>query len=209
MLSNNIVSCGIVILIVVLLLNQNNSLVNNDPNNNLILLLTLIIIMGISHNLYTNGFLIKNKGNLVETLNNQSNPDILEIDSEDIYNKTQPNNIVVEQEHQDHQEPNEPQFNQEHSDQPPVLLKSSDLLPSQEWPNEPTTIQTNDQVQQHLDATSVIGMLSQTNRNANHDLRCAPPIARIDVGPWQQTTMEPDLHRRPLEGPECGSCNNN
>ena len=43
-------------------------------------------------------------------------------------------------------------------------------------------------------------MMSQSNRNANHDIRGAPPIERIDVGPWHQTTMEPDIYRRPLEG---------
>ena len=48
--------------------------------------------------------------------------------------------------------------------------------------------------------------MSNTLRNANYDLRCAPAIPRVDVGPWQQTTMEADPFRRPLEGPECGAC---
>ena len=45
-----------------------------------------------------------------------------------------------------------------------------------------------------------IGMSSQVLRNANLQLRCEPPNPIRKVGPWMQTTIEPDLHRRPLDG---------
>jgi len=45
-----------------------------------------------------------------------------------------------------------------------------------------------------------IGMSSQVLRNANLQLRCEPPNPVRKVGPWMQTTIEPDLHRRPLDG---------
>lgn len=45
-----------------------------------------------------------------------------------------------------------------------------------------------------------IGMASQVLRNANLQLRCEPPNPIKKVGPWMQTTIEPDLHRRPLDG---------
>ena len=45
-----------------------------------------------------------------------------------------------------------------------------------------------------------IGMSSQVLRNPNLQLRCEPPNPIKKVGPWMQTTIEPDLHRRPLDG---------
>jgi len=36
-------------------------------------------------------------------------------------------------------------------------------------------------------------------RNASHDFRSTPPNPRYNVGIWNQSTIEPDLNRRPLE----------
>jgi hypothetical protein len=36
-------------------------------------------------------------------------------------------------------------------------------------------------------------------RNASHDIRSAPPNPRYRVSIWQQSTIEPDMNRRPLE----------
>jgi len=51
-----------------------------------------------------------------------------------------------------------------------------------------------------ITGTEKIGMSSQVLRNANLQLRCEPANPRNKVGPWMQTTIEPDLHRRPLDG---------
>lgn len=36
-------------------------------------------------------------------------------------------------------------------------------------------------------------------RNANQQLRSEPPNPQVKVSPWMQTTIGPDLNRRPLE----------
>ena len=41
--------------------------------------------------------------------------------------------------------------------------------------------------------------IGQTLRNANLQLRSDPIITKQDVGPWQNSTIEPDLARTPLE----------
>jgi hypothetical protein len=41
--------------------------------------------------------------------------------------------------------------------------------------------------------------IGQSLRNANYQLRSDPIIAKADVGPWHQSTIEPDLGRVPLE----------
>jgi hypothetical protein len=41
--------------------------------------------------------------------------------------------------------------------------------------------------------------IGQSLRNANLQLRSDPIIQRSDVGPWNQSTIEPDLGRVPLE----------
>ena len=41
--------------------------------------------------------------------------------------------------------------------------------------------------------------IGQTLRNANYQLRSDPIIPKQNVGPWMQSTIEPDLGRVPLE----------
>lgn len=55
--------------------------------------------------------------------------------------------------------------------------------------------------QNFLDASKFIGVNTQGSslRNANYDLRSAPAIGRKDVGPWSQSTIDPDPFRKPLE----------
>lgn len=55
--------------------------------------------------------------------------------------------------------------------------------------------------QNFLDAKKYIGVDTQGSslRNANYDLRSSPAIPRRDVGPWQQSTIDGDLFRKPLE----------
>ena len=42
-------------------------------------------------------------------------------------------------------------------------------------------------------------MLIQTLRNANMQLRSEPPNPQVKVSPWLQTTIEPDVNRKPME----------
>jgi hypothetical protein len=52
-----------------------------------------------------------------------------------------------------------------------------------------------------LNAVSRVGIdtIGQTMRNANLQLRSDPTIQKQNVGPWSNSTMEPDLARIPLE----------
>ena len=52
-----------------------------------------------------------------------------------------------------------------------------------------------------LNAVSRIGLdtIGQTMKNANLQLRSDPTIAKQNVGPWNNSTYEPDLARVPLE----------
>jgi len=48
-----------------------------------------------------------------------------------------------------------------------------------------------------------INTVGQSLRNGNLQLRSDPPNPQIAVGPWNQSTIEPDLNRKPFE---IGSC---
>lgn len=52
-----------------------------------------------------------------------------------------------------------------------------------------------------LSAGALVGVntVGQSLRNANHQLRPDPPNPQMQVSPWLQSTIEPDLSRRPLE----------
>ena len=57
-----------------------------------------------------------------------------------------------------------------------------------------------------LDSTYHVGIntVGQSLRNANQQLRSEPPNPQVNVSPWMNTTIGPDLHRRPLEiGESC------
>jgi len=44
-----------------------------------------------------------------------------------------------------------------------------------------------------------VNTVGQSLRNANQQLRSDPPCPQLNVGPWNNTTIEPDLSRVPLE----------
>lgn len=44
-----------------------------------------------------------------------------------------------------------------------------------------------------------VNSVGSTLRNPNLQLRSEPPNPREKVGPWMQSTIDPDLNRRPLE----------
>jgi len=57
-----------------------------------------------------------------------------------------------------------------------------------------------------LDASYHVGVntVGQSLRNANQQLRSEPPNPQVNVSPWMNTTIGPDLPRRPLEvGENC------
>jgi hypothetical protein len=91
-----------------------------------------------------------------------------------------------------------------------TVATASELLPSDqnsEWAalNPVSMNSGNIMSGDLLQAGYHIGLdtIGQTMKNANLQLRSDPIIPKIDVGPWNQSTYEPDYARVPLE---IGAC---
>ena len=87
---------------------------------------------------------------------------------------------------------------------PKDVLASADLLPNDA---NSTWAQTNPNGQgsltdkNFLNAGFHVGVntVGQSLRNANRQLRSDPPNPQVKVSPWMQTTIEPDVNRKPME----------
>ena len=86
----------------------------------------------------------------------------------------------------------------------PLLTPSSQLLPkvTPEAADFAQFAPKNLQAQNFLTATQWVGVNTQGSslKNANYDLRANPLIPKADVGPWGQSTIEPNLYQRELFG---------
>lgn len=88
-------------------------------------------------------------------------------------------------------------------------LTAEDLLPkdaaNSKWAQVNPAGQGELKNQNFLTAGYHVGIntVGTTLRNANRQLRSDPPNPQIKVSPWNQTTILPDLNRRPLEISEC------
>lgn len=85
------------------------------------------------------------------------------------------------------------------------MANPADLLPknvtSEKWAQlNPSGTGSLDGVNL-LNAGSLIGVdtVSTSLRNANLQVRSEPPNPQVSVGPWNNTTITPELTRRPLE----------
>lgn len=82
-------------------------------------------------------------------------------------------------------------------------MTPTDLLPrdvNSEWSN--VNPASNDLKNLNLlSADQMIGIntVSSSLRNANYQERSEPTIPKKDIGPWGNSTIEPDTYRRPLE----------
>jgi hypothetical protein len=89
------------------------------------------------------------------------------------------------------------------------VANPSELLPNDansQWASLNPVNQSNPQMPDLLQAGYHIGLdtIGQTMKNANQQLRSDPVISKSDTGPWNQSTIEPDLMRVPLEvGSSC------
>jgi hypothetical protein len=92
---------------------------------------------------------------------------------------------------------------------PKDRLTASDLLPkdaaNEQWAQANPAGQGDVSDQNFLTAGHHAGMdtIGSTLRIASLDLRSTPPNPKQTVSIWQQSTVEPDLNRRPLE---IGTC---
>ena len=87
---------------------------------------------------------------------------------------------------------------------PKDVLSSADLLPRDAnslWAQVNPSGQGSLADQNFLTAGFHVGIntVGQTLRNANRQLRSEPLNPQVKVSPWLQTTIEPDINRRPLE----------
>jgi hypothetical protein len=87
---------------------------------------------------------------------------------------------------------------------PREQLNPMELLPSDphsQWAQVNPTGAGDIQGKNFLSAGALIGIntIGQSLRNANLQLRAEPPNPQTQVSPWLQSTIEPDLQRRPLE----------
>ena len=95
---------------------------------------------------------------------------------------------------------------------PQNYLKPDDLLP-QDKKNDVNNFNKQYPVSEgilkgvnFLEAGYQVGVntVGQSLRNANQQLRSEPPNPQVNVSPWLNTTIGPDLARRPLEaGEDC------
>ena len=81
------------------------------------------------------------------------------------------------------------------------VIDAAELLPKgSDWDvNMPQNVDIS-----VLEPGNIIGMSSQTLRNANLQIRSEPANPQMEIGPWNQTTIAPDDSRRPMEI-GCGS----
>jgi hypothetical protein len=84
------------------------------------------------------------------------------------------------------------------------VANPSELLPNDvnsQWATLNPSSQNNPQTPDLLQAGIHIGLdtVGQTMKNPNLQLRSDPIIDKKDVGPWNMSTVEPDLLRQPLE----------
>jgi len=85
-----------------------------------------------------------------------------------------------------------------------AITNTSDLLPldqNSQWAALNPVNAGNVAMPDLLQAGYHIGLdtIGQTLRNPNYQLRSDPIIEKVDVGPWNQSTIEGDYGRVPLE----------
>lgn len=83
-------------------------------------------------------------------------------------------------------------------------LKPEDLLPkdmNSKWAQVNPVGQGMLMDRNFLDAGHHVGIntVGQTLRNANYSLRSEIPNPQVKVSPWMQSTIDPDVGRKPLE----------
>lgn len=83
-------------------------------------------------------------------------------------------------------------------------LTPEELLPkdmNSKWAQANPAGQGNLSDRNFIDAGHHVGIntVGQSRRNANYSVRSEIPNPQIKVSPWLQSTIEPDVNRRPLE----------
>ena len=130
-------------------------------------------------------------GGLVSNHNNDSLPDNVKAAGGNVFSTAYDNVSGISS----GQQVPENCVKRENIDPNSLLPGSSDG--SYDLSNLPSTSQNPNMLT--ITGSNLIGGVSQVLRNANLQVRSEPANPRVDVGPWQNTTIEPDLMRTPLE----------
>ena len=123
--------------------------------------------------------------------------DMMEDGTDDKDDKESSNNNDVEE-----PQPSSGKPETEYALQP--IANPSDLLPkdkNSEWNNlNPTSISDEGvKTPDVIEAGYHVGAISQSLRNANLQLRSDPVISKVDIGPWNQSTIDANTTRQTLE----------
>lgn len=93
---------------------------------------------------------------------------------------------------------------------PKDSVSAEDLLPkdaaNSTWSQAMPSGQGDISNKNFLTAGYHVGLSSSVLRNANYGLRSEPPNPRRVVSPWGNTTIDPDLMRKPLEVESGNQC---
>jgi hypothetical protein len=180
----------------------------------------LIAVAAILLLLYLIGFYYKKRENCVdkeqfETFNNREDEDEDEdsissiLDNNPLVNTHQDTQIIKKMNKQPRKEGNNCLVNQFPIDEyPKDKLSPAELLPADsnsKWAQVNPSGQGELGDQNFLEAGFHIGINSvgQSLRNPNLQLRSEPPCPQVQVSPWLQSTIDPDLNKK---GFEIGSC---
>lgn len=161
------------------------SFCNNNTNsqNNIFTAIYLILIIGIIFNLMNKESLIKNTG-------------IVRDENQEDFDNIADTNIDNEINYENNENNADEDLTSVNNTCNTKMLNPSDLLPN----NDDLFDITN---QNFLNYDSSVGAQTGSLRNANLQLRSEPPNPQVKVSPWLQTTIGPDLTRRPLEDYGC------
>jgi hypothetical protein len=160
-------------------------------------------------NMHAEGVAAGQVGGNVTSTNSPSTPNVMPRDArekfENMYNGMAEGNMATEG--FENLSPETMPFPE--GKRPANCYPKNQLAPQELLPNDPNSkwAQVNPMAsgdiagKNFLNAGALIGVntVGQSLRNANWDIRAAPPNPQVEVSPWLQSTISPDLSRRPLD----------
>lgn len=181
---------------------------NNSKMGTILIILVLLGLGVLLYFLYNQNVKQNMEEDYLENFENvdeedQSNADLDSGESEDMESFT--NQGVPGQSNMDHMNMDQnAQGKRVQSGFPKEQLGADDLLPKDDsslWAQVNPSGEGSLKDRNFLQSGYHIGIntVGQTLRNANQQLRSEPPNPQVKVSPWLQTTIEPDLGRKPME----------
>lgn len=171
-----------------------------------IIILIVLLLVYLVYTLYNqNTQKDLEESNDMEIMENQmdSNDEMMDDNVENFTNQDENNDMDYYSVDKNYEEQrNESNFPKEQLNADDLLPKDNASLWAQSNPEGEGSLKDRNFLQSgyHIGINTV----GQTLRNANQQLRSEPPCPQVKVSPWLQTTIEPDLGRKPME---IGGCN--